>query len=161
MANVLVTRKDSILDQMEDIRHRIARRAYELFRQRDGLPGDPTADWLTAERETIWKPAVELREKDGMFTVVAALPGVEVRDVGVDVSDEDVVIKASSSHSCSDTKGHVHQCEFATAELFRSVRFPKPVDPAKAKAEYQNGLLTIKVPAARATQARSVTVKAA
>ena len=161
MPNVPVTRKDSILDQIAEIRHRIAQRAYELFRQRDGLPGDPMADWLAAERETIWQPLVELREKGGMFTVVAALPGVEAKDVGVDVSDEDVVIKASSSYSCSDTKGRVHQSEFATAELFRSVRFPKPVDPAKAKAEYRNGLLTIKVPAARAMHTKSTAIKAA
>jgi HSP20 family protein len=156
-----VTRKDSILDQIEQIRHRIEQRAYELFRQREGLPGDPAADWLNAEREVVWKTAVEPREKDGTFTVVAALPGVEAKDVSANVSAEDVVIKAASTHSCSDTKGHVHQCEFATAELFRSVHFPRPVDSAKAMAEYRNGLLTVTVPAARAVQAKPVAVKAA
>ncbi|HTR25505.1 MAG TPA: DUF2934 domain-containing protein [Terriglobales bacterium] len=29
----------------------IRRRAYELFQQRNGTPGDPNADWLVAERE--------------------------------------------------------------------------------------------------------------
>ena len=29
----------------------IRRRAYELFLQRNGAPGDPNADWLIAERE--------------------------------------------------------------------------------------------------------------
>jgi HSP20 family molecular chaperone IbpA len=149
-----------MLDQIEQIRRRIEQRAYELFRQRDGGPGDPTADWLTAERETVWKPALELREKDGTFRVVAALPGVEAKDVSVDVSAEDMVVKAASTHSCSDAKGQVHQCEFSTAELFRSVHFPKPVDAAKAKAEYRSGLLTVTVPAARAVQAKPA-VKAA
>ena len=159
MANVAVTRKESLLDQIEQIHHRIERRAYELFRQRDGLPGDPAADWLTAEREIVRKPAVELREKDGTYTVLAALPGVGAKDVDVHVSAEDVMIRAASTHSCSDTKGHVHQCEFATAELFRSVHFPKPVDAAKASAGYRNGLLTVTVPA-RAAQAKSVAVTA-
>ena len=36
MANVSVTRKESILDQIEQLRHRIEQRAYELFRGRDG-----------------------------------------------------------------------------------------------------------------------------
>ena len=36
MAKVSVTRKDSLFDQIEQIRHRIEQRAYELFRQRDG-----------------------------------------------------------------------------------------------------------------------------
>ena len=43
MANVAVTRRDSILDQIEQMRGRIAARAYELFRQRDGVPDDSTA----------------------------------------------------------------------------------------------------------------------
>lgn len=29
----------------------IARRAYEIFKSRNGRPGDPVADWLQAERE--------------------------------------------------------------------------------------------------------------
>ena len=39
---------------------------------------------------------MELREKDGTFTVVAALPGVEAKEVSVHVSAEDVVISAAS-----------------------------------------------------------------
>ena len=161
MAKVTVTRTDSIPDQVEQIRRRIEQRAYELFRQRDGEPGDPTTDWLTAERELIWKPALELREKDGTFIVVSTVPGMEAEDIRVDVSPEDVAIKASSTHSCSDAMGQVHQCECGTAELFRSVHFPKPVDASKAKAEYRGGLLTITVPAARVVQAKRPVVKAA
>jgi HSP20 family molecular chaperone IbpA len=161
VANVPVTRKDSILDQVEQVRHRIAERAHDLFRQRKGLPGDPAVDWLAAEQETVWKPAVELRETNGIFTVVAALPGVEAKDIGVDVSVEDVVIKGSSAHSCSRTEGQVHRCEFATGELFRSVHFPKPVDAAKAKAEYRNGLLTVTVPAVSPAGTKPGAVQAA
>jgi hypothetical protein len=29
----------------------ISRRAYEIYLQRDGLPGNPLADWLIAEAE--------------------------------------------------------------------------------------------------------------
>jgi HSP20 family protein len=161
VAKVSVTRNDSILDQIEQVRHRIAQRAYEMFRQRDSLPGDPTADWLAAEQEIVWKPAVELREKNGTFTVVAALPGVEAKDVSVELSPEDVVIKAARTHSCSDTKGYVHQCEFATAELFRPVHFPKRVDSAKARADYRNGLLTVTVAAAPTARAKRVAAEAA
>jgi hypothetical protein len=79
VANVPMTQKDSIVDQLEELNQRIARRAYDLFLGRDGW-GDAFGDWLSAERELVWKPAVELREKDGTFTVAAALPGVEAKD---------------------------------------------------------------------------------
>lgn len=159
MAKVSITQKDSILDQLEHIRHRIAQRAYDLFLQRNGVSDDAVADWLTAEREILWRPQVELREEDGVFTVLAALAGVEPKDVSVDVTDRDAVIKAEAARTSSKTQRRVHQSEFAAGRLFRSVHFPRPVDPGKARAEYRNGLLTLTVPCAPEAAAKSAKTK--
>ena len=160
MANVAMTRTHSIVDQLQELDQRIARRAYDLFLSRDGW-GDAVGDWLTAEREMVWKPAVELREKDGTFIVVAALPGVEAKDITIDITPQDVVIKAGTEHRHTEDKGHVHRCEFTAGEVFRSLPFPKTVDVARAKTEYQNGMLNITVPIAAATRAKRVDVRAA
>ncbi len=146
MASVPMIQKDSIVDQLEQLQQRIAERAYELFRGRGTPWGDAWADWFTAERETVWKPAVELREKDGTFTVEAALAGVDPKQMTVEITPEDLVIKAETEHSHSEDRGQVHQCEFVAGQMFRSLHFPKPVDVAKAKAEYRNGLLTVTAP---------------
>jgi HSP20 family protein len=158
MASVLMTRKESIVDQLEQLHQRIARRAYELFRGRDGW-GDSFGDWLSAERELVWKPAVELREQDGTFTVVAALPGVAAKDITVDITPQDVVIQAASEHRHTEDKGQIHRCEFRAGQVFRSLPFPKAVDATKAKAEYQNGMLNITVPIAPDARAKQVGVK--
>ena len=50
MANISMTQKDSITDQLEQLHQRIACRAYDLFRGRDGW-GDAFGDWLSAEQE--------------------------------------------------------------------------------------------------------------
>jgi HSP20 family molecular chaperone IbpA len=154
MASVLMTRKESIVDQLEQLHQRIARRAYELFRGRDGW-GDSFGDWLSAERELVWKPAVELREQDGTFTVVAALPGVAAKDITVDITPQDVVIQAASEHRHTEDKGQIHRCEFRAGQVFRSLPFPKAVDATKAKAGYQNGMLNITVPIAPDARAKS------
>ena len=160
MANIAMTQKDSIVDELEQLHQRIARRAYDLFRGRDGW-GDAFGDWLSAEKELVWKPAVELREKDGAFTIAAALPGVEAKDITVDITPQDVVIQAATEHQHTEDKGQVHRCEFTAGRVFRSLPFPKPVDAAKAKAEYQNGMLHITVPIAAAAGAKRVDIKAA
>jgi HSP20 family protein len=152
--------KDSILDQLEQVHERIARRAYDLFLGRSGW-GDPFGDWLSAEQELVSKPAVELREKDGVFTIAAALPGVDAKDITVDVTPQDLVIKASTEHKHTEDKGQVHRCEFATGEIFRSFSLPKAVDGTKATAEYHNGMLNITLPIAQETRPRRVDVKAA
>jgi len=160
MANVPMTQKNSIVDQIEQLHQRIAQRAYEFFRGRDGW-GDSFGDWLAAERELVSQPAVELREKDGTFTLAAALPGVDAKDITVDITPQDVVIKASTEHKHSEDKGQVHRCEFTAGQVFRSLTFPKAVEATKAKAEYHNGMLNITVPIASEATAKRVEIKAA
>jgi HSP20 family protein len=155
-----MTQKDSIGDQLEQLHQRIARRAFEFFQGRNGW-GDAFGDWLSAERELVWKPAVELREQDGSFTVDAALPGVDAKDITVDITPQDVVIKAATEHKHTEDKGQVHRCEFTAGQVFRSLAFPKAVDTTKAKAEYQNGMLHITVPIAPEARAKRVDIKAA
>jgi HSP20 family protein len=160
MANVAMTQRDSIGDQLEQLHERIARRAYDLFRGRDGW-GDAFGDWFSAEQELVSKPAVELREKDGTFTIAAAIPGVEAKDITVAITPQDVVIQAASEHRHTEDKGQVHRCEFTAGQVFRSLSFPKTVDATKAKAEYQNGMLNITVPIAPEARAKRVDIKAA
>jgi HSP20 family molecular chaperone IbpA len=160
MANIVTTQKESIVDQLEQLHQRIARRAYHLFRGREGW-GDAFGDWFSAEQELISKPAVELREQDGTFTVAAALPGVDAKDITVDITPQDVVIKAATEHTHTEDKGQVHRCEFTAGQFFRAFPFPKTVDATKAKADYQNGMLKITVPIAPAVGAKRVEIKAA
>ena len=160
MANIAMTRKKSIGDQLEQLHQCIAARAYDLFRGRDGW-GDAFGDWLSAEKELVWSPAVELREKDGAFTIAAALPGVAAKDITVDITPQDVVIKAATAHKHAEDEGQVHRCEFTAGQVFRSLSFPKAVDTTKAKAEYQNGMLNITVPIAPEGKAKRVDIKAA
>jgi HSP20 family protein len=160
MAYVSITEKDSIADQVEQLHQRIARRAYDLFRGRDGS-GDAFGDWFSAEQELISKPAVEVREQDGGFTVAAALPGVRAKDITVDITPQDVVIKAATEHKHTEDRGQVHRCEFTAGPFFRSLPFPKTVDATKAKADYQNGMLNITVPIAPEAKVPRVNIKAA
>ena len=160
MANIAVTKKDSVFDQLEQLHRRIANRAYDLFRGRDGW-GDAIGDWLSAEQELVWRPAVEVSEHDGTLRIEAALPGVDAKDITVDITPQDVVIKASTEHKHTEDKGQVHRCEFTSGQVFRSLSLPKPVDASKAKAEYQNGMLNITVPIAAEAKAKRVEVKAA
>ena len=160
MAHIAPNHKDSIADQLEHVHQRIARRAYDLFRSRDGW-GDAFGDWLSAEQELVWKPAVEVREHNGAFAIVAALPGVDAKDISVDITPHEVVIKAATEHSHTEDKGRVHCCEFTAGQVFRSLAFPKAVDAAKAKAEYRNGMLKITAPIAPEAHAVRVGIKAA
>jgi HSP20 family molecular chaperone IbpA len=65
------------------------------------------------------------------------------------VAPTDVLISAEVHHHHQHT-GDALLCEFSAGPLFRSYHFAHPVDPARTKAEYKNGLLRIHAPLAPA-----------
>ena len=68
-----------LFDEMRDVRHLIARRAYQLFADRGSTDGHDLDDWLRAERELLHSAPVELRETDSEFILRAELPGFRLR----------------------------------------------------------------------------------
>jgi len=146
MSHVKVTHKDSIVDDVEQMQQQVARRAYELFEQRGSVPGEPWGDWFTAEREMVRRPAIELREEQGAYLVSASVAGIDPDDVHVEVTPQDVVITGETERIQVSKGGRVHQSEFRTGRIFRSVHLPGAIDAAKVQAEYRNGVLTVKAP---------------
>ena len=159
--DIEVKRGDTIFNELDRLHQAISRRAYDLFRSGGTLWGGAFGDWLTAEHELISKPAVELRQKDGQFEVLAALPGVEAKDLDVQITPEHLLIKAETSHEHAAETGTVHVCEFDAGKIFRSIRFPEKIDPDSAKAEYRNGMLRLTAAIAKAATAQKVEIKAA
>ena len=87
MAETLPIRKSkSIFDEIDKIQDRIMRRAYEIFSGNGGIFGKDIEDWLQAERELVWKPAIELEEKENEFMLQVAAPGIDPKDIDIEVT---------------------------------------------------------------------------
>jgi HSP20 family protein len=158
MADAVSIRKtSSIFDAMRDMQDQIMRRAYEIFEHNGSMFGRDLDNWTQAESELVWRPAFELCEKDGRFQLEAAIAGIEAKDINIEVTAEDIVLKADIQHEHNEQKGIVHYCEFETGKMFRSIHLPKKIDPDKVKAEFKNGLL--RLTAEIAVEARAKTIK--
>jgi HSP20 family molecular chaperone IbpA len=150
---------ESILDELNRMHDDISRRAYDLFQQQ-GLFSGALDDWLRAERELVWRPAVELRQKGAKIELLAAIAGVEAKDLDVQVTPEDILITAKTEHHHDTKEETVHVSEFKEGRLFRSVHLPARIDPDSVKADYRNGLLRLTAAVAKVTP-RKVDVQAA
>jgi HSP20 family molecular chaperone IbpA len=156
---VPIRRTSSILDQMKEMQDRITRRAHEIFEQNGSVLGRDLDNWTQAERELLWRPAFELSEKDGRFHLEAAISGLNPKDIHVEVTPEDIVLKAETRHEHHEEKEFVHYCEFQSGTMFRAIHLPKKIDPAKVKADFKNGLLCLT--AEIANEAKKSTTEAA
>ena len=159
--SVPIRKTSSIFDEMNNMNDRIMRRAYEIFEGSGGSHGRDLDNWLQAEQELLWRPALELSETDGEFLLEAALSGVDPKDLDIEVTSDDIVLKADVQHEHEEKKGTIHHCEFEAGKMFRSIRLPKTINPDKVKAEFRNGLLRLTAEIAEEARAKKVKPEAA
>jgi HSP20 family protein len=161
MAGTLPIKKtESIFDELKKMQDRIMHRAYDMFESNGRALGRDLEHWFNAERELVWKPAIELSEKDEKFHVSVAIPGVDPKTLDIEVAPDYLLIKAEVHHEHTSDNGEVHICEFETGSLFRSIRFPKRVDPTRVQAEFKNGMLYLTAAVAEEAHRRKIEVKA-
>jgi HSP20 family protein len=154
MGDVAVQKKESFWDELQKMEDRVMRRAYDIFRGNGSEPGRDLDNWLAAERELIWKPAIELKEKDGQFEIQIAVAGVDPKGIQVEATADELLVRGETMKEKKKEEGQIHTSEFQSRTLFRSIRFPKKIDPNKVKADMKNGLLTVVAQVARETKAR-------
>jgi HSP20 family protein len=158
---VPIRRTQSILDEMKAMQDRIMHRAHEIFQQGGSMIGRDIENWTQAERELLWKPAFELSEKDGQLQLEAAMAGVDPKDIEIEVTPEEILVKAETRHEHTEHKGTIHHCDFQAGRMFRAIHLPRKIDPDKVKAEFHNGLLRLTAKVAEDSQPRKIKPEAA
>jgi len=120
---------DDVVDEIEDMYDQITRRAYEIFLDRGGIGTLDLEDWLMAEQQRLFKPAVHVEETACLITVTVRIGDVCPQDVQVVVTPDAMLIQADSS--------------IAAKKIFRTVEFPRRIDVTKAEARLADGCLVL------------------
>lgn len=143
-----IMKTESIVDELEQMHDRIKKRAYEIFEGSGQSFGKDLDDWLQAEADLVWKPSIELEEKDNKFLIQIAAPDIESKNVDIKVTPGAILVKA------------IPVSESASGNLFCSVHLSKKIDPGKVKAEFKDGMLHLTADIAEKTRARKIKPKA-
>lgn len=146
--------------EMKALAEAIEEKAFSLFQSRGGGYGSELDDWLRAERDVVWSPAVELTENDRDFRARIALPGFNEKDLKVTVVPGALIVEAEKTHKHEENKGGVLLCEFSDKRLFRRLEMPAPISVDKVTANLDRGILFIHAPkAAQPKQAKSASAR--
>jgi HSP20 family protein len=105
-------------------------------------------------------PAVDMYQTDDEIVVKAALPGVKADEVQISVTGEVLTIKGEvkQEEEKKERSWHIRERRYGSFE--RSIILPTDVVADKAKAEFENGVLTITLPKAEDVKPRTISVKA-
>lgn len=121
----------------------------------------PFAGWRTPATDFPWIPELEMTERDHQLTVTLDLPGLERKEVSVNVTDKGLIIEGERRRDVENTENDWFTTERSYGRFYRMVPLPKGVIREEVKATFKDGVLTITVPlsAVAATATRTVPVE--
>jgi HSP20 family protein len=109
--------------------------------------------WTRGEHN-VWSPAIEVREREGNLEVTAELPGLKKEDVKVECTDEGIIIEGEKKQERTESGEGFHRSERMYGRFYRMIPLPAGAQSDKAKAEFKDGVLQIRVPVPESKQQR-------
>jgi HSP20 family protein len=101
---------------------------------------------------------VEVSETDSELVVKASLPGVSPDEVDVTVNNDVLTIKGEHKETTEDGKREFYRREIRYGAFNRSFTLPVKVDADQAEANYENGVLTLRLPKAASIRPKQIKV---
>jgi HSP20 family protein len=93
-------------------------------------------------QDTAWTPAVEIQDAGDAIALRAQLPGLDPKDIEVQVTKDHVTI-SGERRAENLTNGY---SEFRYGKFQRVIPLPSPVQNDQVKAEYKDGILHLTLP---------------
>ena len=106
-----------------------------------------------------WWPSVDITETDKEYVVKADLPEVARSDVKVTFREGGLEISGERKEEKEESGRRFHRTERSYGSFLRTFALPAGAEGEKAKAEFQNGVLCVKIPKSEKNAAKAIEVK--
>lgn len=116
----------------------------EMNRVFDAFFGTRTGNGSGAARR--WVPAIDLAEDAEHLVLRADLPGLTEDDVEVEVTDGVLTISGERKAEEKKEGEGYYRVERAFGRFSRSLSLPEGIDADKVTAEFDNGVLEVRIP---------------
>ena len=109
--------------------------------------------------DTTWRPAIDVEEKDGKYMVRADLPGLNKKDIHVELHDGYLTLRGERKSEHEENKDNYHRIERTYGTFERTFRVPKGVTEKDIHAKYEDGVLELTVPTPKVVEPTTTEVK--
>ncbi len=96
----------------------------------------------------------DIAESDSEYEISVELPGIDEKDIELDVSDGILLMSAEKREEREEKKKNYHLSERSYGNVRRSFRVPEGVDIDKIKANFSKGVLRVTLPKTKEAKAR-------
>lgn len=137
----------------------------DLQREMNRLFDDFLGDFPLSRRDgrgplapAAFNPRVDVAETDKDVSISAELPGMDEKDIAVEMDDAAITICGEKKQEKEEKGKNWYRREQSYGSFHRSIPLPANVDGAKAHAKFKKGVLTIAVPKREGEQPKRKTI---
>lgn len=109
---------------------------------------------MSYRRESV--PAVNIKQDEKSFIVEMAVPGLDKKDINVEIEDDVLSISSEKQEESQEEKDNYTRKEFHFTSFKRSFNIPENADGSNIEAKHENGVLHIRIPK---KEAKTITKK--
>ena len=91
-------------------------------------------------------PTVDMSETDKGYEITAELPGMDEKDLEVNLTDDVLTIEGNKREEREEKKKDYYLQERRYGEFRRSLRLPQDADADKISARFEKGVLNVEIP---------------
>ena len=105
-----------------------------------------------------WSPPVDVLEQPDAIVVRAELPGLKPEDIDIEVDENVLTIRGERRFEETVEDGRYYRLERSYGRFQRSLGLPQGVKPDEISADFDQGVLEVRVPKAEEVKPRKITV---
>ena len=105
-----------------------------------------------------WMPAMDLLEVDDHFVLRADLPGMSEEDVNIELEDSTLTISGERKVEHESKEEGFYRVERASGAFQRSLTLPKGIDPESVTANFDRGVLEVRIPKPEERKPRRISI---
>jgi len=105
-----------------------------------------------------WAPRVDIRETDDALLVQAELPGMEKKDVHLELKDGVLTLSGERRYEKNVNEENVHRVERSYGRFSRSFSLPTNIDTSKVNAAMNHGVLEVRLPKRESAKPKAIAI---
>ncbi|MCK5189056.1 MAG: Hsp20/alpha crystallin family protein [Methylococcales bacterium] len=128
----------------------------QLQKQLDSSYDDNGSEGSISTAE--WVPAVDIKEEDDKFVLLADIPGVKPEDIEVHMDAGVLTVKGEKESVSKTEKDGYKRVERSSGSFYRRFNLPDSADGDAINAKCKHGVLEITIPKREAVKPKKINV---
>jgi len=152
--------RDEIFEELYKSMNRMNKMFEEMdnlfYEDRLGIPSllpGPSEKKILAEGKR--RPLTELEDKGKEIIATFELPGIDKKDIDINISENRIEISAKHKEEKKDKKKY----SLSQMDFYKSIGLPEKIDTDKVNASFKNGVLKITMPKQKQVESKKLLIE--